>query len=535
MTAKRCESTLPGRPSGAIAGKRDQYPALCGSIFYMRKMLDRGCFRVAAMSMAAALCLFATHREAAAQSRGILGVQAAAVDAPAPPLPTQAPALGGVRQRAVATNAHLEDGVERAKLTFELSNPVKAAAFTLAEPDRIVIELPEINFRVDPQAGAAIGSIRRGHAASRGPVRVAGLVASFRFGFFTAGKSRIVIDLAAPARVVRAESEKSADGSKTFFVVELVKTDQAQFRRSVQTATEAAAHAPVRAAEVPPSNALARKAVLPTIAIDAGHGGVDSGAMANGLIEKTLVFEFTKALEAKLQATGHFKVVMTRDSDTFVPLSERVRIARDAQAQLFVSIHADMLVESAAVSGATVYTVSDRASDVEAARTAEKENQADAAAGLDRQDDATDVSDILFDLTRRETRAYSHVFARTLVNYWKVAGRLNKNPERAAGFRVLKAPDVPSVLVELGYVSNEKDAASFASTEWREKTTEKIVEAIEAFFAARGAGPHADTAPDESKSSRPPAIDHARDPAPVLGADLALRGDLIENVAGRSQ
>jgi N-acetylmuramoyl-L-alanine amidase len=522
-----------------MTGNRDPHRAAYGNVFHMRKPLVHGCFRAAAASLAAALCLLAVHGESAAQSRGILGVRAAALDAPVPPLSTQAPAPGDVRQRAVATNAHLEDGVEHAKLTFELSNPVKAAAFTLAEPDRIVIELPEINFRVDPEAGAPVGSIRRGHAASRGAARPAGLVASFRFGFFTAGKSRIVIDLAGPARVVRAESEKSADGSKTLFVVELAKTDQAQFRRSVQIAAEAAAHAPVRAAEVPPSNALARKAVLPTIVIDAGHGGVDSGAMANGLIEKTLVFEFTKALEAKLQATGHFKIVMTRDSDTFVPLSERVRIAREAQAQLFVSIHADMLVESAAVSGATVYTVSDRASDVEAARTAEKENQADAAAGLDRQDDATDVSDILFDLTRRETRAYSHVFARTLVNYWKVAGRLNKNPERAAGFRVLKAPDVPSVLVELGYVSNEKDAASFASAEWREKTSEKIVEAIEAFFAARGAEPHADTAPDEPKSSRPTVSertgDPTRDPARILDADLALRGDLVENVAGKSQ
>jgi N-acetylmuramoyl-L-alanine amidase len=125
------------------------------------------------------------------------------------------------------------------------------------------------------------------------------------------------------------------------------------------------------------------------------------------------------------------------------------------------------------------------------------------------------------------------------VNYWKVAWRLNKNPERAAGFRVLKAPDVPSVLVELGYVSNEKDAASFASAEWREKTSEKIVEAIEAFFAARGAEPHADTAPDEPKSSRPTVSertgDPTRDPARILDADLALRGDLVENVAGKSQ
>src|SRR5208282_5800935 len=124
--------------------------------------------------------------------------------------------------------------------------------------------------------------------------------------------------------------------------------------------------------------------------------------------------------------------------------------------------------------------------DAEAARVAQKENQADAAAGLDKTEDASDVSDILFDLTRRETRAYSHVFARTLTNYWKVAGRLNKNPQRSAGFRVLKAPDVPSVLLELGYLSNAKDDAALTSAEWRNKAAAEVAQAIGAFFADRG-------------------------------------------------
>ena len=141
---------------------------------------------------------------------------------------------------------------------------------------------------------------------------------------------------------------------------------------------------------------------------------------------------------------------MTRSDDVFVPLVGRVQIARDAKAALMVSIHADTLPETSDVSGATVYTVSDKASDAYAAKVAAKENAADAAAGGEGQGDTADVNDILFDLTRQETRAYSHVFARTLVNYWKVAGRLNKNPQRAAGFVVLKAPDVPSVLLELG-------------------------------------------------------------------------------------
>jgi N-acetylmuramoyl-L-alanine amidase len=186
-----------------------------------------------------------------------------------------------------------------------------------------------------------------------------------------------------------------------------------------------------------------------------------------------------------LVATGGFNVVMTRSSDVFIPLSERVRIARGANAALMISIHADTLPETADVSGATVYTVSDRASDAYAAKVAAKENDADAAGGVAGQTDTADVNDILFDLTRQETRAYSHVFARTLVNYWKVAGRLNKNPQRAAGFVVLKAPDVPSVLLELGYLSSQTDSAALTSTDWRDKATSRMAEAIESYFADR--------------------------------------------------
>ncbi len=168
--------------------------------------------------------------------------------------------------------------------------------------------------------------------------------------------------------------------------------------------------------------ALPPAAALPRIVIDPGHGGVDSGAMVGGLVEKFVVLDFAKALAAKLNATGHYKVVMTRDDDTFISLGDRVKTARDGGAALFVSVHADTLAE-ADVTGATVYTVSDRASDSQAARVAEKENQSDAAAGVDGKEEANGVSDILFDLTRRETRAYSHVFAHTLANYWRVEGR----------------------------------------------------------------------------------------------------------------
>ena len=239
------------------------------------------------------------------------------------------------------------------------------------------------------------------------------------------------------------------------------------------------------------------------IVLDPGHGGIDLGASsAHGDIEKNIVLDFAKALAAKLEAGGRYKVVLTRGSDVFIPLAERVQIARDANAALFVSIHADTLSEGH-VQGATVYTVSDRASDAEAARVAEKENQADAAAGVVGSEDVAEVHDILQDLTRRETRAYSHVFSRTLGRCGKNAGRLNKNPQRSAGFRVLKAPDVPSVLFELGYLSNEKDLAGLVSPEWREKAAATLAGAIDAFFAQRNV--ETATVPSEAvaKAGRP--------------------------------
>ncbi|HLH11029.1 MAG TPA: N-acetylmuramoyl-L-alanine amidase [Methylovirgula sp.] len=373
----------------------------------------------------------------------------------------------GANPPVAAGSVDLENGPEKARLTFALTRPVKAGSFVLTAPDRLVVDLPQIDFRINPQIGCERKHRRPGQA---------GLISSFRFGLFAPGKSRIVIDLAGPARVVRAESEPA--GTAAHLVIELAKTDRAAFQAAAQRSTlEAEMNAPEQ-----PSPAKPTAPGLPLIVIDPGHGGIDSGAIVKGLVEKNIVFEFAKALAAKLTASGRYKIVMTRDSDVFLPLGERVRIAQDSGAALFVSVHADTISDAAQVSGATVYTLSDHATDAEAARIAEDENRADATAGVVGNDEPGDVSDILADLTRQETRAYSHVFARTLVNYWRVAARLNKNPERAAGFRVLKAPDVPSVLIELGYLSNPQDAANLVSAAWRESTASRVASAINAYF-----------------------------------------------------
>ena len=367
---------------------------------------------------------------------------------------------------ANVTAVRVRNSADSAQLSFDVSRPVTPTAFVLADPDRAIVDLPQVDFAMDPDVGRL--------AAGHGRQQKKGLIGSFRFGAMAPGRSRIVIDLAQPARI-QSVAVKIVDGRQKL-EIELAKTDRTSFQASVHSESSTALDLRMLVAPA----ALPGKA---TIVIDAGHGGPDTGAMVNGIIEKDVTLAFAKMLAGKLDATGHFNVVLTRSTDVFIPLSERAGIARRSAAALMISVHADTLPESSDVSGATVYTVSDKASDAYAAKVAAKENEADSTVGVDGQADTADVNDILFDLTRRETRAYSHVFARTLVNYWKVAGRLNKNPQRSAGFVVLKAPDVPSVLLELGYLSSPVDAASLTSDEWREQASGRTAEAIEAYFA----------------------------------------------------
>jgi len=396
----------------------------------------------------------------------------------------------------VATGVDLLVAGEVTRLVFDLTAPTDAQAYALADPDRVIVDLPEVNFQIDPARGlptvaAPVPSPRRPVGGERPKAgALGGVVASFRFGLVAAAKSRVVIDLAGPARIMRVACEPGPDGRGARLVIELGRTDRATFlaeadRSGRERVAPVAQPAPTPAA--PGDGAALREAALPVVVLDPGHGGVDTGALgASGVLEKDIVLEFARALAARLEAGKQVRVVMTRDGDVFIALAERVRRARAAGAALFVSIHADTLTDDRTVSGATVYTASDKASDAEAARVAEKENQADLTGGLDGRDDQSEVNDILLDLTRRETRAYSNVFARTLVGYWKDIGQLNKNPHRYAGFRVLKAHDVPSVLLEVGYLSSERDLATITAPDWRERATAVVARAIEGFFRGRG-------------------------------------------------
>lgn len=364
-----------------------------------------------------------------------------------------------------ATATRLGGDGARTTLTVELTGPARPHIFTLADPYRIIIDLPDVIFGTAPLA----------HEEK-------GLVSAYRYGLIAPRRSRIVIDTKEPVKAGHSFTEAAA-GQPAKLLIELTATSRAAFLQDMQ------ARAP---AELPPAPKIEADAAdkRPVIVIDPGHGGIDTGAKgAGGEEEKNVVLEFAHTLTKKLSDAGHYRVVMTRQDDSFIALSDRVKIARENGAQLFLSIHADSLSDPFGVRGATVYTLSETASDAEAARLAEKENRADIIAGVNLTEEPDEVADILIDLARRETKVFSVRFASNLVGSARKAMRMNKNPQRSAGFLVLKAPDVPSALLELGYMTNKEDLDLMQSQAWRDKAAAALVQAIDGFFghsSARG-------------------------------------------------
>jgi N-acetylmuramoyl-L-alanine amidase len=272
---------------------------------------------------------------------------------------------------------------------------------------------------------------------------------------------------------------------RTAFVQALAPESRPELRPAIAEANAVTARPEERAVSpAPPQTADKR----PVIVIDPGHGGDDNGTQAGGadVMEKNLVLTFGLSLRDRLEKSGKYRIVMTRTDDTFIALADRVKVARSEGAALFVSIHADALPRGEGdAQGATIYTLSDKASDSEAERLADVENKSDAIGGVSLADEPTEVADILIDLVQRETKTFSNRFARILMNEMKTTVRMHKHPLKSAGFRVLKAPDVPSVLVELGYVSNKGDLEHLVSENWRNKTVGSMAQAIDTFLAKR--------------------------------------------------
>jgi N-acetylmuramoyl-L-alanine amidase len=387
----------------------------------------------------------------------------------------------------VASDVRLAGDDKRTRFILDLDKNIPFRAFALADPYRVVVDLPQVTFRLAAGAGTA----------------GRGLVKAFRYGLVMPGGSRIVFDLAGPAKIEKSYVLDAANGQPPRLVLELEAVDRTAFVQSLAVESRPDLRPAVgTTAAVTPTAVVATSATVadstgtakaaeppdarPVVVIDPGHGGIDNGTQASGESEKNLVLGFALALRDRVERTGKYRVVMTRTDDTFIPLGDRVKIARNQSAALFVSIHADALPRREGdAQGATIYTLSDKASDAEAERLAELENKADAIGGVNLTEEPTDVADILIDLAQRETRTFANRFARLLKNEMKTTARMHKHPLKSAGFRVLKAPDVPSVLIELGYVSNKSDLEHLVSDNWRSKTVGSVAQAIDAFFAKR--------------------------------------------------
>lgn len=326
--------------------------------------------------------------------------------------------------------------------------------FALTNPDRVVVDLP-----LTDTVGLALPKDYQGT-----------LIAGLRVGRFDTGTTRLVFDLKAPATM------KLVDADDSRVVLMLTPASAAISAASPFAAMESGAKTAAPESPVVPE----RK--KPLIAIDPGHGGKDPGATSGEVQEKELTLAYAKALREALLRTGRYRVVLTRDDDRFLKLGQRVAIARQKKADVFISLHADSNPNKEA-HGISFYSLSETASDAEAAALAEQENKSDIIGGIDLGVADEDVASILIDLTQRETMAKSSKFADFLVE--ALHPKITKLPRvhRYAGFRVLKAPDVPSTLIELGFLSNPKDVRLLQSPEYRGLVVGSLVKGIDSYFA----------------------------------------------------
>lgn len=410
------------------------------------------------------------------------------------------------------------------RLVIDLDRPVTARVFTLAGPARLVIDLPEVGWRLPPQPL---------------PSNV-GVLARLRYGLFEPGNSRIVVDLNQPSRVHEAIALPAEGQQPHRLVIDIARASGSAFMQSVsappisivgqesriatvspsappaaltlkqpmskisEVAVPVKPAAPVspapqkvekRERPLPPganpqlaSLRLPMKPAVPNqpgkriIVIDPGHGGVDPGALGySGSYEKHITLAAARDIKAYLESTGRFTVHLTRDRDVFIRLRKRIEIAREKNADLFISVHADT-IRNKGIRGLSVYTLSETASDKEAAELAERENKSDLIAGVDLTHESAEVTNILIDLAQRETMNRSAQLAALFVKKLGKEVRVLRNPHRFAGFAVLKAPDVPSLLVELGFLSNRDDEKALKSKRHRQRIATAIAEAVDAYF-----------------------------------------------------
>lgn len=360
---------------------------------------------------------------------------------------------------------------QQTRFVLELDRAQPFRAFILTNPHRAVIDLPDVEWRGEPP-----------HEQQS-----VGLVGNLRYGLFRPGISRVVIDLKGPATIASAFALDAGGGSGPRIVVDLAPAEvqaaaaqkpvasggwEAYAQRLEKSSTTTASLAP-------PETATGGKRI---VVLDPGHGGVDPGAIGvSGKYEKDIVLAIAKTLKATLERTGRYEVVLTRDRDVYLPLRERYQVAHGAEAELFVSLHADSH-PSRSLRGASVYTLSDTASDAEAAALARKENKSDVIAGADLSGYTPEVSSILIDLAQQSVNENSWHFAEMLVDDLAREVRVLNNTHRFAGFAVLKSPNVPSVLVELGYLSNRDDEKLLSTKDYHDRVARALTRAVDRYF-----------------------------------------------------
>ena len=368
---------------------------------------------------------------------------------------------------AIAFAARVVGDKNRTRLFIDFDRKVTHKVLYLENPNRVVIDLPEtvFNFGGDHQD------------------RIRGLVSDIRQGAIAPGRSRVVLMTNAPAEIEKSDVSPLGSDGRHRLTFDLIRTDAESYRAAVfLQAGQFGISGNVAYKGDRISRGKRRNGSKFVVVIDPGHGGIDGGAEGEGgSTEKSVTLAFTLALKKQLERDNRVDVVSTRDSDIFVSLDERVAIARRSEADLMISVHADSLRQRH-IRGATIYTLSAEGSDELSRTIAEKENRADLFAGLALPETSEDVTNILIDLTRRETKLFSGQFAEVLVGQLKNRIRLIKNPVRAANFHVLRAHGIPSVLLELGYMSNAEDEHQMKDRQWQERAAMIVKTAIVRFL-----------------------------------------------------
>jgi N-acetylmuramoyl-L-alanine amidase len=399
--------------------------------------------------------------------------------------------------KPAAQGLRVAEHEQRTRLVLDLSAKAQFTLDAQSSPSRLVVDFGELDWAIPPTAFR----------------RPTGLIRKIQIE----PPARLVVETTRPAQVSKIFQIEPNEQFGWRFVIDLLPADATPAPAPTATPSAPPASAPAapkptalakgKPSAAPPAPApttpttAAAKAPTPpqpapltdrkpppkkpVIAIDPGHGGADPGAIgASGAYEKNITLAMARDLKAKLEIQGRYTVVLTRDRDQFLRLRERSAKARAAGADLFLSLHADAL-PNPAIQGLSVYTLSETASDSEAQLLAEKENKADLIAGIDLSHEAPEVANILIDLAQRETMNLSAVFAAGAVEELGRQIRLLSNTHRFAGFAVLKAPDVPSVLIELGYLSNAQEERLLRSQDYRTKLATGLARAIDRYFEAR--------------------------------------------------